>query len=217
MTAPGPTPKSHFESRRRRWRYAAFRASYVAWTTLARQTAVAHSAAAIVVALVVALAAVYFTARHGLPLWAVTLPLAAAGAYAAAVTTWQFAKVWREFPLLRRQMRERRRDDLFAGGYPRRQLRRATWLRVTLPYWVAIYATGALAAVFFPGRRDGRAIVFCCAAAVALIPLSRTLAKWNEKHRPPNLESLCPRCGYDLTASPGRCPECGLRRIHAPQ
>jgi hypothetical protein len=59
---------------------------------------------------------------------------------------------------------------------------RQRWL--TLPYWL-------FAAVF------------------GIAPLRWTLGRANRHHR--RLRGLCPACGYDLRASPGRCPECGAQ------
>ena len=42
-----------------------------------------------------------------------------------------------------------------------------------------------------------------CLTMLAPALALRTLA------RRPNAKGLCPRCGYDLRASPERCPECG--------
>jgi hypothetical protein len=39
-------------------------------------------------------------------------------------------------------------------------------------------------------------------------PAARTLAWWRGRRRE-LLRGLCADCGYDLRASPGRCPECG--------
>ena len=46
------------------------------------------------------------------------------------------------------------------------------------------------------------------AAAAAGLPLFRAVALVKRRRR--NGRGLCPRCGYDLRATPGMCPECGL-------
>jgi hypothetical protein len=45
------------------------------------------------------------------------------------------------------------------------------------------------------------------ALALALLPLGREVRR--RRVRRNNRLGLCPRCGYDLRATPGRCPECG--------
>jgi len=54
---------------------------------------------------------------------------------------------------------------------------------ITFPYWFAVLVTTILPAVWVIKRLPGR-----------------TLKKFG----------LCPSCGYDLRATPDRCPECGF-------
>jgi hypothetical protein len=42
------------------------------------------------------------------------------------------------------------------------------------------------------------------------LTVARARRRWVEARKV--AAGLCPRCGYDLRASPERCPECGLRR-----
>ena len=45
------------------------------------------------------------------------------------------------------------------------------------------------------------------AAVCAALPAARVAAAWHRRRR--TRRGLCPKCGYDLRASPDRCPECG--------
>ena len=56
-------------------------------------------------------------------------------------------------------------------------------------------------------RADGVAVPYwIMAVATLILPLRHFVARRRAKHR---LSTACPTCGYDLRASPGRCPECG--------
>lgn len=50
-------------------------------------------------------------------------------------------------------------------------------------------------------------------AAFAILPMI-AISKWRRQRRAGQL-GLCPTCGYDLRATPTRCPECGKIVLHA--
>jgi hypothetical protein len=60
-------------------------------------------------------------------------------------------------------------------------------------------------------RTFARRVAPVIGAAVAAGLLQRLVVRWLRKRAVARV-GLCPRCGYDLRATPARCPECGHER-----
>ena len=98
-------------------RYSVFRAAYVAFRTLGREAAAGHAAVAIAASLFCAIVILWLDPDFRIPYVLYFSPVLVAVIYGAVFTVTRDRRVWSQFPTLRREMRERRMDELRNGGY----------------------------------------------------------------------------------------------------
>jgi len=207
-------PVKSFDSLRRRLRYGAWRTAYILWHAIVREAGV-HAGGAIAIGLFIAIFVQRLQPLLDWPMWAWRVPVILGVVYGSVVGVVCYRRVAAEFPLMRQRMRQRRASDLLLGGVARRRYERLKWVRVTLPMWIIMLLGVVLAIRLFP-KNDGGAKVFLICIACVAMGVSAWLERRDVRRQPRNLHRLCPRCGYDLSGSAERCPECGLRRIVHP-
>jgi hypothetical protein len=97
----------------------------------------------------------------------------------------------------------------------------ARWVIGRPPFVLGTYA-GPVGVPTGPGGTRGHVVVvpyWLLMTAAALLPAARSARSWRRLRRRESLERRrrCVACGYDLRATPGRCPECGAAAYVKPE
>lgn len=82
------------------------------------------------------------------------------------------------------------------------------WAARPRRWLAAAYALAAVVAVLTARSPAYGLLTLCLGGLLVAIPVARavTAARWRQRAE---AQQLCLRCGYDLRATPDRCPECG--------
>ena len=84
--------------------------------------------------------------------------------------------------------------------------------RAPLRYRLGFYGYWRTTSAGYTGRGwEVRFPYWLVLILTSLLPLAESARIY--RRRSPQAAGLCPRCGYDLRASPERCPECGTAHL----